>query len=362
MKIKIILFGLATLCILILTQCNQEDSTWIESPDELIDIERENYFDDAPNDRTLRGLDVLKHNDAADYRAALGRRLFYETTLSLNNSISCASCHQQSKAFADGLQFSSGLFNEKTTRNSMALVNCLNFSSFFWDTRAWGLDQTVLMPIENHVEMGIRNIDDIREKLNESEYYRKLFGKAFTDRYDENHDIQTKEIAEALADFVASIISYRTKFDKGQEVHFSNFTASELRGKDLFFGKAKCDHCHSNSSFTRSWEPWDNIGLDMEYADQGSGDGIFKIPSLRNIALTAPYMHDGRFETLEEVVEHYNSGVQNHPRLAWALRDFSTGGPQRLGLTDEEKKDLVAFMGTLTDWGMMSDPRYTNPF
>ena len=284
-----------------------------------------------------------------DEYAALGRLLFYDTRLSLNNSIACGSCHLQSKAFSDGLQFSPGLENYKTSRNSMALVNVGYHASTFWEGHNGDVENHILDPISNHIEMGMKSPEELVAKLKAIDDYNRLFDEVT------GEEITEENLQYALAIFVKSLISYNSKYDKGLELQFANFSIAEQRGRELFFGDAKCGSCHRDVHLTASWRRSANIGLDMEYADQGAGGGKFKIPSLRNISETGPYMHDGRFESLEEVIEHYNTGVQDHPELDWAL-----GGD--LGLDENDKQDLIAFLETLTDYEFMADPKFSNPF
>lgn len=292
-----------------------------------------------------------------DKKAALGRALFYEKKLSENDAVSCGSCHQQSLAFADNVQFSKGLFDEETTRNTSALVNCISFSEFFWDNRSKAMEDAVLQPIRNHIEMGIADINIVSEKLMATDVYPFLLQEA----YPGDRVITERHISESLAQFVQSMISVNSKFDQGTKNDFFKFTQQELQGKKLFEGKALCSSCHTAPSFTRSWSPKDNIGLDLSYADNGEKSGVFKIPTLRNIALTSPYMHDGRFQTLEEVVEHYNSKIQDHPNLAWVLTGREKK-PIKLGLSSAEKSALISFLKTLTDQEFIENPKFSNPF
>ncbi len=284
-----------------------------------------------------------------DKIASLGRILFYDTRLSQNNSISCANCHNQENGFSDNRRFSRGLKNYETSRNSMTLANNAYQISHFWEGHSGKIEDHVLNPISNHIEMGMRNIDELVNKLSQIENYNNLFKEV----YDE--PISKDLIEQSLATFVASIISYNSKFDKGKKVSFSNFNLRELEGKALFFGKAKCGNCHSGDHYAASWRKSANIGLDLNYSDNGAGHGKFKIPTLRNIALTSPYMHDGRFETLEEVLDHYTSGIKDHPNLDWALK-------HKIKLTEYEKGVLIDFLHTLTDHKITSDVRFSNPF
>jgi cytochrome c peroxidase len=321
--------------------------------------------------------------------ATLGRVLFYEKQLSVNNSVSCGSCHVQSMGFADGRQFSPGFEFLNTPRNSPGIVNAGTMQSFFWDGRANGLENMVTMPVQNHLEMGIENFDYAVAKIKEIPYYKQLFEDAYvTDAVDKD------KIAKALSQFIASIVTVNTKYDKGMTQRFANFNASELEGQRLFTALS-CETCHNINinGFGWSGQRFANIGLDTEYEDNGMYDpenpqrnnlvykGMFKAPELRNIALTAPYMHDGRFATLEEVIEHYNSGIKDHPSLSWNFTngnlidhmnrlpvefrrevDGNIGDVWRLNLTSFEKKALVDFLKTLTDNDVTKNPMYSDPF
>ena len=284
-----------------------------------------------------------------DQIAALGRILFYDNRLSLNNSISCAHCHQQKNGFSDNVRFSRGLENYETSRNSMTLVNNAFQRRHFWEGHSGLMEDHILDPISNHIEMGMRSTEDLVYKLSVTDDYIRLFEEV----YDE--EVSEDLVHESLSTFVASLISYNSKFDKGQEVDFANFTATELAGKDLFFGKAKCGQCHKGDHYTSTWRSTANIGLDLNYKDEGAGDGKFKIPTLRNIELTSPYMHDGRFETLDQVVNHYTSSIQDHPQLDWELRNG-------IQLSEIEKEQLIDFLLTLTDYEFIAEKKFSNPF
>lgn len=315
---------------------------------------------------TARGYDVT------DDGATLGRVLFYDKKLSLTNNVSCGSCHLQEKAFADVGKGSLGFDGGVTSRNSMAITNPILEDDFFWDLRETNLEEMVLKPIENHIEMGMEDLDKLPGKLAATSYYPELFEKAFG-----TSAITEERIADALAQFLNSMLSLNSKADQG--TGFTALNAQEQQGMNIFFGQALCYQCHSGNNFNEGFgffDPttggWDdrraaNIGLEMHYEDGGMGandqslEGVFKVPSLRNVALTAPYMHDGRFETLEEVVNHYNKNIQNHPNLDPRLRDWE-GNPWRLGLNEEQKDALVAFLHALTDEQFTTDERFSNPF
>ena len=305
-----------------------------------------------------------------NYGATLGRVLFYDPRLSINNSISCASCHKQELAFADNAQFSKGFGGKLTPRNSMAILNSGLNHNLFWDSRVHSVTQLALEPVRNHIEMGMESMEVLEKKLGNTTFYPELFAKAFG-----NSQVSSEKIANAMAQFVCSIISSNSKFDKGVANDFSNFTELEKMGKALFFSaKAKCAECHAGNNFSAPDNPHSNdpygmpgiegtavIGLELFSKDKGKDNGNFRIPSLRNVALTGPYMHDGRFTSLDQVVEHYNSGIQAHPELDEKFID-QDGKPLKMNLNAIEKKALVAFLRTLTDEQVTKDRRYANPF
>ncbi len=314
------------------------------------DLSKFDYYDEVPQGAFLRN--GINRNDKS---AALGRLLFYDTQLSRNNNVSCASCHKQAFAFGESKAKGEGLFNDQLSRNSTALTYAGFRGRLFWDRRTSELKDAVLEPILDHSEMAMSSMEEVSDKLKESELYVSLFDEAFgVDEPDAN------SIGEALASFIGSMYSFDSKFDHGRDIEFANFSQSEMRGMELFHGRANCDACHAGLNFDRYYNAA-NIGLDIEYADQGAGNGSFRVPSLRNIDQTAPYMHDGRFETLEEVIEHYNSGIKDHPNLEWWFKDDNQE-PIRLNLTDQEKADILAFLMTLSDHSLVFDERFSNPF
>ncbi|MFK8112001.1 MAG: cytochrome-c peroxidase [Rubripirellula sp.] len=313
-----------------------------------------------------------------DDGATLGRVLFYDRQLSVNGTTSCGSCHLQEFAFADGKRVSTGFDGRQVDRNSMSLVNLRYYrrGRFFWDERAESLEKQVLMPIENPIEMGHR-LEDLLPRLQKSERYPPLFKSAFGDS-----QITKERMANALAQFVRSIVSFGSRFDVGRAQvdsvlkPFPNFTEQENYGKEQFFGRARCAECHlpdsrtgveRQSAFFQLSQPTVN-GIDNSDAEvdlgvgQHSGrpvdNGKFKASTLRNIQLTSPYMHDGRFRTLDSVIEHYNWSVRPHENLDPALEGFVSG----LALPEVEKVALTAFLLTLTDQGLVNDPRFADPF
>lgn len=314
------------------------------------------------------------NNAITNQGATLGRVLFYDVNLSQNNSKSCASCHQQAFSFSDPAQFSTGFAGGQTTRNSMSLLNARYYANgrFFWDERAATAEAQASRPIVHPVEMGM-TMPALVTKLQGVSYYPQLFQNAFG-----SPTIDSTRIVRALAQFVRSMVAYRSKYDTGRQAipananpgttNFPNFTATENQGKAIFFGTGNCAACHGTETFTSPGAR--NNGLDLVYTDNGLGaapggtpqqNGLFKTPSLRGIEKSAPYMHDGRFATLEQVVEHYSTGVKNHPNLSPPLRQ-PNGQPRNLNLTATQKTQLVAFLKTLTDTGIAGDVKYSNPF
>lgn len=322
--------------------------------------------------QAIRGQD----NEPADNRvtntgATLGRVLFYDKRLSANQTVSCSSCHQAEHGFSDPAKFSTGFEGGLTGRNSMGLTNARYYlrGHFFWDERANTLEDQTLMPIQNNVEMGM-TLPVLTQKIALEPYYAELFSAAFGDS-----TITSDRVSKALSQFVRSIVSGNSKYDQGVPLNFSNLTQQENQGRQLFTGPAGCVACHGSDNFVPGVQIFNN-GLENPYTDKGLGgitglasdEGFFKVPSLRNIELTAPYMHDGRFATLEQVVDFYNNGVVNHPNLSPQLRlppgppGSPPPGPRRLNLNNGEKAALVAFLKTLTDRSVTTDVKFSDPF
>jgi cytochrome c peroxidase len=334
----------------------------------------------APRPTSTNGIDnTPPSNPATDAGATLGRVLFYDVNLSSNRTVSCASCHKQNAGFTDPSVLSVGFAGGLTGRHSMTLINARYYQRgrAFWDERAATMEEQVLLPFQDATEMGM-TLTTLLQRINEQTYYAPLFNTAFGD-----NTVTSDRVSKALAQFVRSIVSYSSKYDAGRAqaatpgAPFPNFTAAENAGKQLFFaatnnGGGGCLGCHTTEAFVNAPGGPENNGLDLaSTTDLGAGApsalnrtnliGRFKTPSLRNIELTAPYMHDGRFSTLEQVVEHYNSGVQAHPTLSPALKDAS-GNPIRLNFTATQKSNLVAFLKTLTDNSVATNPKWSNPF
>jgi cytochrome c peroxidase len=281
--------------------------------------------------------------------------------------MACASCHHQNRAFVDPRRFSKGHDGKLGDRHAMRLVNLRYYprGRFFWDERAATLEQQVLLPIQSKIELG-QDLTRLTALLSKDAHYPGLYRKAFG-----TPEVTQEHTARALAQFLRSLVSYQSKYDEGLakagsvRADFENFTPQENRGKSLFL--ARCATCHMPGGQAAHFfmlRPRNN-GLDADYktTDGGVGEitlngralGLFKSPNLRNVELTAPYMHDGRFDTLEKVVEHYSREVKGHPNLDGRLR-------RRLNFDEAQKAALVAFMKTLTDRRFITDPRFSDPF
>lgn len=319
-------------------------------------------------------------NVLTDEGATLGRVLFYDKQLSKTNTTSCASCHVQRDGFSDRRRFSKGFEGRSTTRNSMNLAN-LRYSNvkrdepgFFWDERAATLEQQVLMPIQDEIEMGMK-LNDLEDKLQQLPYYPPLFKAAFGSAI-----VTSDRIAKSLAQFLRSMTSFNSKFDRVKRDD-EKFTDREELGASLFIdgpdgiAEFACAMCHVPPTFNMPAAA--NIGLELKYKDHGleklgrpsndpltpSNNGKFKAPSLRNVELTAPFMHDGRFKTLEQVVKHYSEGVHPHVDLSLVFEEpIAKNTKAGFNFSDEEQAALVAFLKTLTDKEYIKDPRFSDPF
>ncbi len=286
---------------------------------------------------------------------ALGKALFNDPILSRDNSISCAECHNQNYAFTHhGHDLSHGIENRKGTRNSLPIQNLAWQKEFFWDGGVGDVDFVPLAPIENPLEMD-EQIGKVLEKLRKTQYYPAQFKKAYG-----SSDITTQGFLKALSQYMLSLVSANAKYDQYLRKE-ATLTPDESAGLTLF--NAKCAACHTGILFTD--QSYRNNGLVIQDGGDDVGRGRitekkedyykFKVPSLRNVEVTKPYMHDGRFYTLEAVLDHYVTGVQQTPNLDPLLQqNVSLGIP----LTATEKKQLVAFLKTLTDTQFLQDKRF----
>ncbi len=321
-------------------------------------------------------------NPLTEQGVRLGRFLFYEERLSGDNTMSCGSCHAPSLAFTDGFAVSVGIDGVAGTRSAMPLFNLGYSSHFFWDGRATSLEMQALEPVPNPVEMH-EEWPDAVAKLQMDAVYPELFGRAFGTEV-----ITPTLVTKALAQFMRTLVSGNSKFDRvrrGEDI----FTPQEALGASLFAleggpsgeqiplagggfvvgqGGADCFHCHGMDAGLFTDEQFHNNALDAEpFADLGRGavtgsiydNGKFKTPSLRNVMLTAPYMHDGRFSTIDEVIEHYNEG--GHPSSTVDPFMKFTDPDYTMELTPQKKEQIKAFLHTLTDHVFINDARHQDP-
>ncbi len=282
----------------------------------------------------------------------LGKKLFYDPILSKDSTISCGSCHQSFVAFAHAdHKLSHGINNLQGIRNAPGLYNLIWQKSFFWDGGARHIELQPIAPIINPVEMG-ETIDHVVYKLRRNNAYKSLFNKAFM-----SDSITSQLLLKALAQFMGALISTNSKYDRYiQNPKMNPFTDDEKDGLALF--ENKCSSCHPAPLFTDGF--FRNNGLDSTFIDSGryritnlpSDWGKFKVPSLRNVEVTYPYMHNGRFETLEQVLEHYNNGVLQSVTLDPLLRNG-------IALNNTEKRKIITFLKTLTDRDFIQDKRFS---
>lgn len=345
----------ATIVIFLFNACKEENNdpqppgeVWHPTPYELTIPQG---FPDmnipADNPMTVEGVD-------------LGKRLFYDPILSADNTQACANCHAPEFSFTDnGKRFSEGIDGIFGTRNSMPVINAGWMPSLFWDGRRTSLEDQALEPVPNPIEMH-QSWPEAMSKLNIHPEYPDLFFAAFGTR-----TIDSTLVTKAIAQFERTMISSNSKYDRylRGEVQLSQ---AESKGFEIFFTeKGDCFHCHSTILYTD--QLFHNNGLDAEHTDKGlfvvTGNendiGKFKSPTLRNVEFTAPYMHDGRFETLEDVIDFYSHEVQWSPTVDPLMKKVNQGGVQ---LTEEEKQYLLAFLKTLSDTTFTNNPDYADPF
>ena len=324
---------------------------------------------------------IPEDNPTTKQGVELGRMLFYEKQLSADNSMSCGSCHQQDKAFTDGKKLAVGITGDSISKNAMSLANLLWVKHFNWDGRTESLEAQAREPIIHPLELNLP-LEEAVVKLQKTDIYPEKFQQAFgSDR------ITEENLLKALAQFERTLISDNSKLDQYWRKEYVP-TEQEQWGMDLFYTHPEpmmglrggnCGDCHLGSltaGALEGYEGFHNNGLDTgnnlnEGLQKVTGNeydkGKFRAPSLRNIALTAPYMHDGRFSTLEEVLEHYDEHIQTSPTLDPLIVEASNevpvqGAPVKLKLTEDEKDAILAFLHMLTDSTFITDDRFSNPF
>jgi cytochrome c peroxidase len=299
--------------------------------------------------------DIFKNNPLTEEGFQLGRKLFYDGKLSRDGNFPCASCHQQFAAFATfDHQFSHGFDNALSIRNAPPIFNLAWMKELHWDGGINHIEVQPLAPITNVIEMA-ETIENVVNKLNADSAYRRLFHAAFGDSI-----VNSQRMLKALSQFMGSIQSYNSKYDQVKRGEAS-FSVAEQNGYNTF--KAQCNTCHTEPLFTDHsfrnngliMDPFLKDGGRMRITNAPADSLKFKVPSLRNVQLTFPYMHDGRLFTLSQVIEHYRTGIAiDQPTLDPLLKN-------RLTITNQEKVDLVEFLRTLTDNVLLQDKRLEQP-
>lgn len=352
---------LGCICLVVLVSaCKKEPKVYETTP---YSLDIPSHFPDMPipadNPMTVEGV-------------ALGRKLFYEKRLSLDNTIACASCHAPTKGFSDDRKFSLGVNGTVGRRQSMALVNLGWQQFFFWDGQAKTLEEQILQPVPDPTEMHLQ-WKDAQKRLENDLEYKRLFVKAFGTQF-----IDSTYVAKAIAQFLRTMISANSKYDvmykyanniqltSSEYQIYQTVSIQEWAGYDLFqsLNGADCFHCHNGALM--QVQRYSNNGLDATFTDLGRGavtgytsdNGTFKIPSLRNIEYTAPYMHDGRFNTLDEVINHYSHQIKISPTIDPMIEFAFQGGVQ---LDANEKSLLKAFLLTMTDHSFFTNPAFSDP-
>ena len=417
------LLGTAVILSLVAISCNKSDSLLVQRQKNLadndykfssmMDTRVQNFQTKLPDYLVTMG---LGQSNIDNEKASVGRVIFYDKSLSKDGKISCASCHIQNKAFADGWDFSPGVDGHVTSRNSMALTNVASFASHYteiegiapallWDGRADDIFGQAPLAFTNPHEMGL-TLTELHKKAKIQSYYSYFIERIYGDS-----DVSQERFLECLQEFVRAMGGASSKLDRaldkvngdlfGQYAEtvpvyalrdsivdyyygtititvkdsvgidtllrpLLNFSESELRGRTLF--AQNCTKCHSPIRPLQK-EFFACNGLETNYSDPGLGGvtglqsdmGVFKSPSLRNIAVTAPYMHDGRFRDLGEVLDFYSTGIQAHPNLHPLLLD-EEGNPRRMNFSFQDKIDLIAFLRTMTSYDILHDARFSNPF
>ncbi|WP_164019936.1 methanobactin export MATE transporter MbnM [Pyxidicoccus trucidator] len=331
-------------------------------------------------------------NPMSEEKVQLGRHLFYDSRLSGNGTLSCASCHEQQRAFTDGKATPVGSTGDHVPRNAPGLANVAYLSTYTWaNPQLETLETQALVPLFNEVptELGLApRLDEVLQRLRSDTRYPELFRAAFPD---EAEPVGKDAIVKALASFQRTLLSGSSPYDRYLQGDNTAMAPAAKRGMELFFGeRAECYHCHSGPHLTNSFRakdsrlpgmqffntglydvdgngayPPDSPGL-FEFTHKATDQGRFRVPPLRNVALTAPYMHDGSIPTLEAVIDHYTSGGRNvtegpfagdgraNPNKDPLVRPFT--------LTPDERADLIAFLESLTDTAFTQDPRFSNPW
>lgn len=349
-------FSLVTISLLILiTGCVEDDPIIMKKVYELATPYTLELDDQMPI------MNIPEDNPLTVEGIRLGRMLFYDPILSADSTQACASCHQQNIGFTDKDKFSVGIDGIMGSRRSMPIINIGWNSTLFWDGRATGVEDQALFPVEDPIEM--HNMwSNAVDQIEHNPEYPDLFGEAFG-----SDDITKERVVKAIAQFERTLISSNSKYDRVVYDKIGAFTDDELEGQLLFYDEegGDCFHCHDGGLQTDL--KFHNNGLDEEFEDLGlynvtkkeADKGKFKTPSLRNVELRAPYMHDGRFATLKEVLDHYSEGVKFSSTIDPLMKNVGSGGVK---LTEEEKGYIIAYLKTMTDTNFINNKDFSSPF
>ncbi len=319
-----------------------------------------NYFPKMPEN---------KENSVSNLGVELGRHLFYDSILSKNYNMSCASCHKQEFAFSDGFNaFSKGFNGKLTKRNTLPLFNLAWYDKLFWDGRANEIEEQIFHPVRDENEL---NLDwkNASKRVSKNIFYQQKFNEVFKTK-----KIDSILISKAIGQFLRTLLTHNSKYDLAlKKIQYLN--EDEIKGFELVndMTKGSCLHCHTtDADALGTTRKFSNNGLDNvndveKFKDDGLGkttknksdNGKFKIPSLRNLGFTAPYMHDGRFNTLEEVLDFYSEGVNKSINIDSKMEFAHLGGSH---LSSKEKKEIIAFLNTLNDSTFIINPNFKNPF
>ncbi len=383
MKTNLFIFVIALVMVVISCQSDVEfKQSYYNEEDQKI-LSQYLNLPDEPFDYTIDYPDYVRTNVRTNFNydlATLGRVMFYDKNLSSDNTISCASCHKQELAFSDDVAKSAGVESRVTKRNSISLGSVINFNlyygthvfgaiPFFWDNSANTIQEQSERTFGNKLEMNI-TMDEVTKKMHELPYYRPLIKKAFAGKTQVSKD----EALDAMAEFVNSITNYDTKFDKALDAHFKTYRNTEIekvdlagytpienKGKEIYL--TACATCHGSVA-GRPGRVAENNGLYLSYTDSGAGSSLsnakFKVPTLRNILRSAPYMHDGSLATIDDVLEHYSTGIKMNSGLSGDLR--SGNQAKKFNFTEQEKDALKAFFATMNDESVVSAEKFSDPF
>lgn len=356
-----ILFVILSLVVLFVSSCRKDPK--------ITPADTSPYSFDYPEiiSEYLPPIQTPNTNPMTNEGVELGRKLFYDERLSANNTQSCGSCHLQSASFSDTTSYSIGIDGIAGNRNSMPLINLGWMNSFFWDGRATGMENQVYQPVTNPIEMHT-TWPDVAAKLQQDALYPALFLQVFGTNL-----IDSVLVSKAISQFMRTLISGNAPFDKYLMTGSSGWNAVDeqlaYEGFTIFMDESKgdCFHCHGDS-YNPLWtdNSFHNNGLDIAFTDNGRGaitgnnfdNGKFKTPTLRNLVFTAPYMHDGRFTTLSQVINHYSQGLQNSATLDPLMKHIDTGGSQ---MNPGDKTKLLMFLISLSDSSFVTNPKFSDP-